>query len=374
MSSIDFTDLKELVEINSWTMNKQGVDRHGEKMKIWMMMLGFQSETFERKEIGNHLLFCSPNIKDQPRLLLIGHLDTVFPPGIFEGFKEDEHWVYGPGTCDMKGGNFVALSALRNIMKASGKISNIDFFMVSDEETGSDDSKLITRQLAKNYQACLDFESAGPDHEVVNGRKGVATYCIELQGVAAHAGNNYLQGRDANLAAAKLLILLTELSNIADGTTVNVGKISGGTSTNTISPNATLMVEARFTQESEQQRVLSAIPSAIELHGIEGVTGQLSGGLQRDVMTPSLEQQQLIDQLGSIIGYPLKTEQRGGVSDANITSGAGVPTLDGFGPYGDGDHTEFERASKSSFVRRITEVTAILQHFNQGSLPTLEPI
>ncbi|PSU49192.1 peptidase M20 [Photobacterium frigidiphilum] len=367
MDCIDFTDLKEIVEINSWTNNKNGVDYHGGKMKLWMKMLGFECEVFERKEVGNHLLFCSPTVKGQPRLLLMGHLDTVFPPGIFEGFREDEFWVYGPGTCDMKGGNFVALSALRNIKKECGEIRNIDFLMVSDEETGSDDSKLITRQLAKNYQACLDFEAAGADHEVVNGRKGVATYCIELQGVAAHAGNNYLQGRDANLAAAKLLILLTELSNIYEGTTVNVGKINGGTSTNTISPKATLMVEARFTQVIEQQRVLSAIPFMVENHGIEGVTANLSGGLQRDVMTPSPEQQQLLDLLGQIIGYPLKTEQRGGVSDANVTSGAGLPTLDGFGPYGDGDHTEFERASKSSFIRRITEVTAILRHFNQGS-------
>jgi glutamate carboxypeptidase len=367
MDCIDFTDLKEIVEINSWTNNKSGVDCHGEKMKVWMKMLGFECEVFERKEVGNHLLFCSPTEKDQPRLLLMGHLDTVFPPGIFEGFREDEHWIYGPGTCDMKGGNFVALSALRNIKRECGEIRNIDFLMVSDEETGSDDSKLITRQLAKNYQACLDFEAAGADHEVVNGHKGVATYGIELQGVAAHAGNNYLQGRDANLAAAKLLILLTELSNISEGTTVNVGKINGGTSTNTISPKATLMVEARFTQAIEQQRVLSAIPFMVENHGIEGVTANLSGGLQRDVMTPSPEQQQLLDLLGKIVGYPLKTEQRGGVSDANVTSGAGLPTLDGFGPYGDGDHTEFERASKSSFIRRITEVTAILRHFNQGS-------
>lgn len=367
MSAINFTDLKELVEINSFTGNKVGVDRHGLKMQAWMKSLGFKVEVFERTEIGNHLLFCSPTVKNKPRLLLMGHLDTVFPPGVFEGFKEDENWIYGPGTCDMKGGNFVALSALRNIMKESGEIHNIDFFMVSDEETGSDDSKLITRHLAKNYQACLDFESAGSDHEVVNGRKGVATYCIELKGVAAHAGNNYLQGRDANLAAAKLLILLTELSHIAEGTTVNVGKINGGISTNTISPNATLMVEARFTQMSEQQRILAAITNTIELHGVEGVTSSISGGLQRDVMTPSPEQQQLIELISNIIGYPLKTEQRGGVSDANITSGAGLPTLDGFGPYGDGDHTKFERASKSSFSRRITEVTAIFRHFNQAA-------
>lgn len=367
MNRIDFTDLKEVVQINSWTNNKSGVDCYGQKMKGWMENLGYECETFERKKIGNHLLFQSPIVENQPRLLLLGHLDTVFPPGTFEEFREDEEWIYGPGTCDMKGGNFVALSALRNIMKESGKICNIDWLMVSDEETGSDDSKLVTQELAKNYQACLDFEAAGIDHEVVNGRKGVATYCIELNGVAAHAGNNYLQGRNANLAAAKLLILLTELSDITSGTTVNVGTINGGIGANTISPSARLMVEARFTQKTEQQRVLNAIEQIIDQHGVEGVSATISGGLQRNVMTPSPEQQQLVDLLEQLIGYPLKTEQRGGVSDANVTAGVGVPTLDGFGPYGDGDHTHLERALISSFSRRITEVTAILRHFNQAS-------
>ncbi len=81
-------------------------------------------------------------------------------------------------------------------------------------------------------------------------------------------------------------------------------------------------------------------------------------------MIPSQEQQQLLDKLSQLLGYPLKTEQRGGVSDANVTSGAGLPTLDGFGPYGDGDHTEFERASKRSFSRRIEEVTTIVSHYS----------
>ncbi|MDV5168176.1 M20 family metallopeptidase [Photobacterium rosenbergii] len=364
MATIDFTDLKTIVEINSWTGNKEGVDLSGQTMKKWFKPLGFNVEVFHRESVGNHLLFTSLQHKNAPKLLLLGHLDTVFPPGIFESFSEDEDWVYGPGTCDMKGGNFVALSALRNLHQKYGQIWNIDVLLVSDEETGSDDSKFVTRQIAHQYAACLDFEAAGSDHEVVVGRKGVATYKIVLKGVAAHAGNNYHLGKNANLAAAKLLIALDELTDISQGTTVNVGKIKGGISTNTISPNAELMVEARFTQPDEQQRVLGVIPELIHQHGIEGVTASIEGGLQRDVMTPTPEQQALLDTIASILGYELKTEQRGGVSDANIMAGAGIPTLDGFGPFGDGDHTEHERASKASFERRIKEVTAILEHYS----------
>ncbi|OAN18773.1 peptidase M20 [Photobacterium jeanii] len=362
---MDFSDLKRLVDINSWTQNKAGVDANGQLMQQWLEKLGMSTTTFPREEIGDHMLFQSNVIDNQDRLLLLGHLDTVFPPNTFEGFKEDTEWVYGPGTCDMKGGNFVALSALRNIFIEYGEINNIDFLLVSDEETGSDDSKAITSAIASQYQACIDFEAAGENHEVVNGRKGVATYCVELTGVAAHAGNHYTSGRNANLAAARLLIALTELTELDKGTTVNVGLIEGGTSTNTISPYAKLMVETRFTTRDEQDRILKAIPALIPNHGVDGVSTELTGGLQRNVMTPSAEQQALIEKLSQLIGTPLLTEQRGGVSDANVMAGAGVPTLDGFGPFGDGDHTEFERASKQSFIRRIKEVTAILAHFSQ---------
>ncbi|MGR5151450.1 M20 family metallopeptidase [Photobacterium swingsii] len=369
MTRIDFTDLKTLVDINSWTQNKAGVDANGELMQGWLEALGMTMTAYPREQIGDHLLFTSPFVANKPRLLLLGHMDTVFPPNTFEGFAEDAEWIYGPGTCDMKGGNFVALTALRNVFKENGCITNIDFLLVSDEETGSDDSKAITRSIASQYDACLDFEAAGEDHEVVNGRKGVATYSIELTGVAAHAGNHYEVGKNANLAAARLVIVLTELTHLAKGTTVNVGLMEGGTSTNTISPFAKLMVEARFTHSDEQARILRAIPSLIPLHGVEGVSEKLTGGLQRNVMTPSPAQQSFIDILSTIIGYPLKTEQRGGVSDANVTAGEGVPTLDGFGPYGDGDHTEFERASKKSFVRRIDEVTAIFHHYSRSHHP-----
>ncbi|MCQ1059542.1 M20 family metallopeptidase [Photobacterium sp. ZSDE20] len=365
MEQLDFTDLKTIIEINSWTGNKKGVDKSGQTMTKWLKPLGFNVEIFHREKVGNHLLFSTPSQNNAPKLLLLGHLDTVFPPGIFESFHEDDEWVYGPGTCDMKGGNFVALCALRNLHQTHGQIRNIDVLLVSDEETGSDDSKFVTRQIAHHYDACIDFEAAGPNHEVVVGRKGVATYQIELTGVAAHAGNNYHLGKNANLAAAKLLIALDGLTHVEHGTTVNVGKIKGGISTNTISPGAELMVEARFTQPGEQERVLSAIPELIHQHGVEGVTAKIEGGLQRDVMTPTAEQQILLDTFANILGYPLETEQRGGVSDANIIAGAGVPTLDGFGPFGDGDHTEHERASKASFQRRIKEVTAILQYYSQ---------
>lgn len=293
--------------------------------------------------------------------MLLGHLDTVFPEGSFETFHEDEAWVYGPGVCDMKGGNFVALSALRRLHQQQGQVTNIDMLLVSDEETGSDDSKFLTAKLAQDYDVCLVFEAAGENNEVVIARKGVGTVFFDFTGKAAHAGNKYTEGRNANLAAAKMLQALTGLTNLELGTTVNVGKMSGGIGANTISPHAHLAVEFRFTCGPERDRVLAALDQLLAESFVPGVTVTMSGGLQRDVMASSPQQQQLLEEIGQVLGYALPVEKRGGVSDANVAAAAGVPTLDGFGPFGDGDHTVHERASKASFEQRIFEVTAILE-------------
>ena len=324
-----------------------------------MEALGYRTTRYPRADIGDHLHFIAPE-RDGRKVLLLGHLDTVFPPDTFEQFTEDDDWVYGPGVCDMKGGNWVALNALRHLHQHHGGLHNIDMLLVSDEETGSDDSKHLTAELVTAYDACLVFEAAGASNEVVVSRKGVATLYFDFTGKAAHAGNHYSDGCDANLAAAQMLIELTNLTNLGLGTTVNVGKMSGGIGANTVSPHAHLVIEFRFTCGKERDRVLAAIDQLLHKPMVEGVSVSMSGGLQRDVMESSPRQQRLLDEIEEILGYALPVEKRGGVSDANVASAAGVPTLDGFGPFGDGDHTIHERASKASFERRIQEVTAIL--------------
>lgn len=359
--TIDFAELAQIININSHTKNKAGVDASHALFNQWMQTLGYEVHTHERENIGDHVHFVSPK-KEGKKILLLGHQDTVFPPGTFDEFREDDEWIYGPGVCDMKGGNYVALCALRHVKEQLGAIHNIDMLMVSDEETGSDDSKFLTQKVGADYDYCLVFEAAGVDHEVVTARKGVATFFIDLGGKAAHAGNHYTDGINANLAAAHLTVALTQLTDLDSGTTVNVGKIEGGRSANTISPHASLVVEARFTQATERERILTAFEqdNLTPLCNLAGIRLSVSGGLQRDVMLPSPEQTELLAHIENVLGAPLKTEQRGGVSDANTISAVGVATLDGFGPFGDGDHTVLERASKASFGRRIHEVGQIL--------------
>jgi len=362
---MDFSELKSIIEINSWTKNKEGVDRNGAIFSAWLSKLGMAPIRYEREEIGDHLHFKSPR-KEGKKLLLLGHLDTVFPPNTFEHFTEDEEWIYGPGVCDMKGGNYVALQALRNTHLRRGEITNIDFLLVSDEETGSDDSKYLSAKLAKEYNYCMVFEAAGANNEVVTARKGVGTFFVDIEGKAAHAGNHYSEGADANLEAALKLQELVTLTDLDRGTTVNVGKISGGIGANTISPEAHLTFELRYTTSDERDRVLQAIDEIVNHSYAPGTRSTLSGGIQRDVMQPSKAQEEFVDNINRLCAVSLPTEHRGGVSDANIISAAGVPTLDGWGPFGDGDHTIYERASKSSFEERIDLVTKIFEHFENG--------
>ena len=358
-------DLEKICRINSFTKNKAGVDRVSKQMREWLEEIGFKTEIYKREKIGDHYLFQSKR-RDGDKILLLGHNDTVFPEGKFEEYREDEDWVYGAGVCDMKGGNIVALEALRRVYREVGEIYNIDFLLVSDEESGSDDSKYITKKIAKSYDYCFVFEASGKNLEVVTGRKGVGTFTIDIKGKASHAGTSYTKGVNANLEGAYKLIELTKLTNLDVGTTVNVGEICGGIGANTISPECKLKVEIRYEKNSERDRLLKALEDITDKSYISGTSSTLDGLIQRDVMEEKPKQLELIERLEEITKVKIPTEKRGGVSDANIVASCGVTTLDGFGPYGDGDHTINERANKKSFEIRIDMMSRVFKHLQKN--------
>ena len=356
-------DLESIVQINSYTKNKRGVDRVGLLFDKWLKELAFEITIHKRDDIGNHRHYTSKKNQHKKRLLLLGHLDTVFPEGKFEEFQIDENWVYGPGVCDMKGGNIVLLEALKELKKEKIAIQNIDILFVSDEESGSDDSKYLTSELAKDYDYCFVYEAAGKNMEIVTARKGVGTFFIDIEGKAAHAGNHYSDGYDANLELSYKLQKLVNLTDLEKGTTVNVGKVEGGIGANTISPHAHLVFELRYTNSDEKERVLNAVNDIVQTSFVYGTKATLSGGIQRDVMQENEESLRLVKNIAHIASQDILYESRGGVSDANIVSSCGVVTLDGFGPYGDGDHTIYERAEKSSFKSRIELSKRLFKYF-----------
>jgi len=356
-------DLAKIININSYTDNKNGVDKVGNIMSNWLEELGFKTKIYKCQSIGNHLLHVTPKINNIPNILLLGHNDTVFPQGYFEGYSEDEDYIYGPGVCDMKGGNIVALQALRELHKKNGKITNIDFFLVSDEETGSDNSSKITEKIAKDYDYCFVFEAAGKNLELVVARKGVGRYIIDVTGKASHAGTSYKKGINANLEAAYKQIEYAKLIKFDKGTIVNVGKIEGGMGINTVSPKCQMQMEFRFALQDEKNRIIKEVEKITKHSFVDGTSSTAQLLIQRDVMEENTKQLKLIKLFEKLTCTEILTETRGGVSDANIVSGQGTTTLDGFGPFGDGDHTKKERALKSSFEQRIAMMTTILTYF-----------
>ena len=358
-------DLQKLVEINSYTQNKNGVDKVGKLLSSWLEELGFETKIFERELIGNHRLHITPRKDGIANILLLGHNDTVFPEGYFEGYSEDNEYIYGPGVCDMKGGNVVALQALRDVYKKNGALTNIDFLLVSDEETGSDDSSLITSKIAKNYDYCFVFEAAGANLELVTARKGVGRYIINIEGKPAHAGTSYKKGINANLEAAYKLQKYSELIDFDKGTIVNVGKIEGGIGLNTVSPSCQMQMEFRFDTNEEKNRVMQEVQKITNHSFVDGTVSIAQGVIQREVMEENPKQFELIKLFETLTCREITTEKRGGVSDANVVAGQGVTTLDGFGPFGDGDHTKKERALKSSFSQRVDMMSTILEYFQE---------
>ncbi|MBF0152479.1 MAG: M20 family metallopeptidase [Magnetococcales bacterium] len=359
-----FAELQQIVTINSHTTNKIGVDAVGEFFRPRLESLGYTAHCHTRIPIGNHWHYRSSTIPGQ-KILLVGHLDTVEPPGSRSEFREDDPWVCGPGVCDMKGGLMVILEALRAIHRDLGTIRNIDCLFVADEETGSDDSRHLTQRIAPEYALCLVFEAAGKGGEIVVGRKGVATFTLHVHGVAAHAGNDFASGVCANTIAAHIMLALARLAAPEQKTTLNVGRMEGGIGANTISPAARLLFELRYASRSEKERVLRAIDHLVMHPPLPSGKLVLEGGVQRDLFEPDARQSRMVAILRTITGDPLPTELRGGVSDANLTHAAGVISLDGFGPFGEWDHTPRERALKKSFHQRIDLVTRILKHHQQ---------
>ncbi len=360
-------DLEKIVNINSYTQNKSGVDKVSNIMSSWLEEIGFTSNVYKREIVGDHILFTTHKKQNLKKILLLGHNDTVFPEGFFEGYSEDEQYIYGPGVCDMKGGNIVALESLRNIYKKNGQIYNIDFMLVSDEETGSDDSSLVTSKIAKDYDYCFVFEAAGQNLELVTARKGVGRYVVNIEGKAAHAGTSYKKGINANLEAAYKLQEYSKLIDFDKGTIVNVGKIEGGMGINTVSPHCEMQMEFRFDTVQEKQRVIKEVERITKQSYVQGTKSKADCVIQRDVMEENPRQLEFIKLVEKLINEPIKVEKRGGVSDANIVAGQGVTTLDGFGPFGDGDHTKKERALKSSFTQRVDMMTKILDYFQGDS-------
>lgn len=281
-----------------------------------------------------------------PRVVLLGHLDTVWPKGSFAPLWEvTDDVIRGPGVFDMKAGFIQALYALKGI---EGSVALV---ATSDEETGSATSRELIAELSQNSAIVLVLE-ASLNGKVKTGRKGTAMYQIEIQGRAAHAGLEPEKGINATVEISQIVLDLATLENHEFGTTVVPTVMRAGNTTNTVPDRAILDIDARSFSQAELIRIDMEIRRIAPMHPQAKIV--ISGGLNRPPLEPKSTQAiyEIAERVAQRLGITLGSANVGGASDGNFAAAAGARVLDGLGAVGAGAHALTEWASVSALEQR----------------------
>ena len=298
-------------------------------------------------------------------IFLIGHTDTVFPPGAFEGFRREGDRGFGPGAFDMKGGIVVMLFGLHAARRA-GLLERVPVkgTLVADEEVGSPESQAIIRAHAAGASCALGFESGRAGDLIVTRRKGVGSVRAEATGVAAHAGNDHEKGRNAIWSIARFIDRVQALTDYGKGLTVSVGLVSGGTTKNTVPASASCEVDLRFEAVADGRALEETIQAIAREAAVPGTTIALHSTAWRDPLERTSASSALAKEYGDCArasGLGLgESPLVGGGSDACTTGAAGIPTIDGLGPRGKGFHTSDEEVDLATLVPKASALLRFL--------------
>jgi len=355
--------LKTLVETESPSHDKSAVDRVGVIIAEQMRQLGGAVEIIANKETGDHILArFSPDLqpvtsKLKP-ILILCHMDTVFPLGILDKmpYRETDGNIFGPGVLDMKAGIVISLTAIAEAQK-QGLNRPVTLLCTSDEEIGSHTSREHIERLAKESEVVLVLESALLDGSLKTWRKGVGEFFVKTKGRSAHAGGAHQDGRNAIEEMAHQIIAIQKLTDYSKQTTFNVGVIQGGTVSNVVPEE-----DVRVMQPGEWERIEAEVSKLKPV--LDGTSIEVTGELNRppmpfdDIMKTTFEKAKSI---ASTIDIELKAGGTGGGSDANFVAPLGVPVLDGLGAIGEGYHSEREFIFAESLEQRVKLLVALLQ-------------
>jgi glutamate carboxypeptidase len=297
---------------------------------------------------------------DRPRILLLGHLDTVWPMGTLARlpYSCEGDVLRGPGVFDMKAGVVQGWAALT--LAGVSEDSGVGMLLTTDEETGSHYSRDVIAAAIEEAQAVLVLEPS-VDGALKSARKGTSWYTLEFEGRAAHAGLDPERGINALLAAAEFAGAAGPWADAAAGTTVTPTVLHAGTTSNTVPAHASITLDVRAWSWAEQSRVDHALRAWRPTVNASGFS--VLGGIDRPAMeeTSSGALLALAQEAAAALGLPpLEGKAVGGASDGNLTAAAGVATLDGVGAVGDGAHADHEWASVPAMADRAALLAAII--------------
>ncbi|MGH2483346.1 MAG: M20 family metallopeptidase [Candidatus Limnocylindria bacterium] len=367
-------DLERLVNIDCGSYTPDGVNRVADFVEEHLVAIGAQAARTDGgaapdgRPLGD--LVVGRLDGTGPRLLLIGHMDTVFEPGTAaeRPFRVEGQTARGPGVADMKGGLLAGLYAL-SALDLGGLRPAVTFVANPDEEIGSPFSGPVIRALAAEHDAALVLECARANGDLVSARKGIVDLEVVISGRAAHAGVEPEKGRSAILAAARMVEALHGLNGRGPSVTCNVGTIAGGTRPNVIADRCRLQVDLRAATAAEFAAAEQALREIAATPHVADTSAELLVTASHPPMEKSPGTGRLVDLAQAVageLGFAVRDAATGGASDANTTASAGLPTLDGLGPIGGDDHGPAEWLDLASVVPRTSLLAGLMLRIDKA--------
>jgi len=354
--------IEDLVRLESPSGDALALNRCGAALAHHMTTLGGRVTPIAAPGAGDHLRAEFGTGPSQ--VLVLGHFDTVWPVGQLERMpvRLEDGRLYGPGTFDMKAGIAQALLAVRAVIDTGRHWPHrLVMLWTTDEEIGSTTSRALIEAEARRSRAVLVLEPSLPGGALKTARKGVGDFRVRATGVAAHAGVDPTRGASAIHELAWQVTRLTELTDLANGVTVNVGLISGGSRSNVVAERAEAVVDVRIPTMADATRVTSAITQLVARD--TRVQLEVSGGIDRPPLERTPQVVALFNLASAIaadMGRTLGEGATGGGSDGNFTAALGIPTLDGLGAEGDGAHALHEHVLVESLAFRAAVVAGLI--------------
>jgi glutamate carboxypeptidase len=359
-------ELRELCAIDSDSYNKPGLDAMAAWLGERMRGLGMDVTIVEREKWGNDLLGILRGT-GQGHVLLLGHIDTVYPAGTAAArpLRVEGDTAYGPGVCDMKGNILAAIYAVEALQTLRfSDYGEIRFLCVSDEEINTRHCHDIMQQACQDCQRALVLEAARANGDIVSARKGHTWYTLTAEGRSAHAGVEPEQGRNAIVELAHQVLQFQDLNGWREGITVNAGVMRGGTVPNVVPDYAQAQFDLRFLDHDDRKATERRFHEAMEHKRIPGVALTLE--VAPDIKDPMVRTPASIRLAGEavriahLLGFTIDHVLTGGASDASFTSGYGIPTLDGLGPIGGRDHSPYEYLALDSVAPRAALLAGLI--------------
>ncbi|MFL5798353.1 MAG: M20 family metallopeptidase [Actinomycetota bacterium] len=373
--------LRELVSIDSGSYSADGVNRVADALDSRFREGGWEVDRRRhRPEAGaqrlGDLVIARVTGSGSHRVLLLCHMDTVFPDGTAAArpFRVEGNRGLGPGVSDAKAGILAGIEAV-DLLRELGidRYASVTFACNPDEEVGSTFSGPAIRELAEASDVAYVLEAGRENGDIVSARKGVTTIRVELTGRSAHAGVEPERGRHAVLDAALKTAELQALNGQVPGATVNVGVLSGGIRPNVVPDACVMEIDVRAFEESVLAGIRERVMSIVTTPRVAGVAATVQVDIEHAPMErlPSTERLvALAREIAGEIGFPLRDASTGGASDANAIAATGTPVLDGLGPVGGDDHGPAEWVDLSSVAPRVALLAGMVARADEALRPS----